>query len=191
MAIQHVNRRGDVYYLHEGKTKTNKPRFFFSKKQAGTLAEAIPPGHEVYENPNAQVFLRKIQPRLFTQEELALVERGVRDLAKMDYFLIDVKDESIVVHLPHENPTVLQDTFFSHFGAAASARAAKDMQKFLSYSPMMRFTLCDAQARRFTVERWCFRGSVDGWIFLDGGSLPDLVTRYCPNLGKESFYELF
>ena len=42
MAIEYVNRRGDTYYLHQGKTKTGKPTYFFSRKKEGTLAEAIP-----------------------------------------------------------------------------------------------------------------------------------------------------
>lgn len=59
MTIQHVNRKGDTYYLHQAKTKTGKPKWFFSTKQTGDLAQAVPGGYEIYENPNAQVFLRK------------------------------------------------------------------------------------------------------------------------------------
>ena len=28
-AVQHVNRKGDRYYLHQGRTKTGKPKYFF------------------------------------------------------------------------------------------------------------------------------------------------------------------
>src|SRR5215217_7846918 len=75
MVIEHVNRRGDTYYLHRGKTKTGKPKFFFSRKREGTLADSVPTGYEVYENPNAQVFLRKALPRVVTDDEVATVER--------------------------------------------------------------------------------------------------------------------
>jgi hypothetical protein len=66
------------------------------------------------------------------------------------------------------------------------------MEKFLSYSPMMRFTLVDEQTRTFAVERWCFRGAIDGWFSLLGGvgELKTLVAKYCRHLGRESFYEL-
>jgi hypothetical protein len=159
MAIEHVNRRGDTYYLHEGKTKTGKPTFFFSRKREGALAEAIPPGFEVYENPNAQVFLRKALPRLVTDEEVATVERAVRKQGKLTSFVIDVKGKSIVIHL--------------------------------GYSPMMRFTLVDEQRRVFAVDRWCFLGSIDDWFPLSGGGdLERQVAKYCPHLGRESFYEL-
>ena len=58
MAIEYINRKGDTYYLHERKTKTGKPKYHFSMKKDGELVESIPHGYEIYENPNAQVFLR-------------------------------------------------------------------------------------------------------------------------------------
>lgn len=30
--LSYQNRNGDVYYLHEGKTKTGNPRFFFEDR---------------------------------------------------------------------------------------------------------------------------------------------------------------
>lgn len=191
MAIEHVNRRGDAYHLHEGRTKTGKPKFFFSMKREGTLAEAMPAGFEVYENPNAQVFLRKALPRLVTEEEVAVVERGVREQAKLTYFVIDVKGESIVVHLPNENTAFLEESFLSRFGLRPGFGMAGHVQKFLTYSPMMRFTLVDEGARRFAAERWCFLGSIDDWFPLSGGGdLKRLAAKYCPHLGRESFFEL-
>ena len=59
---------------------------------------------------------------------------------------------------------------------------------------VMRFTLVDEEARTFRVQRWCFRGSIDRWIdlYLAGseGNLKDLVKKFCPHIGKESFFEL-
>ncbi len=191
MGIEHVNRRGDTYYLHQEKTKTGKPKFFFSRKQQGTLAEAIPDGFEVYENPNAQVFLRKALPRLVTEEEIAIVEGGVRKYASVSHFLIDVKEESIVVHLANEDTSFLEDHALNRFGLMPGSVVSRSMERFLSYLPMMRFTLVDEQNRRFAVDRWCFRGSIDDWFPLSGGGdLEKLVAKYCPHLGRESFYEL-
>src|SRR4051812_17648139 len=66
MPFTHTNRRGQTYYLHAGTTRTGKPRYWFSMKDVGDLVEAIPADHEVYENPDAQVFLRKAVPQLVT-----------------------------------------------------------------------------------------------------------------------------
>lgn len=62
MAVTHVNRYRDTYHLHVGRTKAGKPKYWFAKNTDGDLADSIPDGYEVYENPDAQVFLRKSLP---------------------------------------------------------------------------------------------------------------------------------
>lgn len=64
MQIEYINRKGQRYYLHVGKTKTGKPKYHFAMSAGDSLAEAIPDGFEIYENPNAQVYLRKALPKL-------------------------------------------------------------------------------------------------------------------------------
>ena len=59
-----------------------------------------------------------------------------------------------------------------------------------SYHQMLPFTLTDETTRQFSVDRWCFRGSIDDWFPLNYGELPKLVEKYCKHLGKESFFEL-
>ena len=60
------------------------------------------------------------------------------------------------------------------------------------YQPVMRLTLKDESARLFAVERYCFRGSVDGWISLSRPiPLPQAVTKFLKHLGRESFFELY
>jgi hypothetical protein len=190
MAIQHVNRRGDTYYLHEGRTKAGRPHFYFSRKPDGALAEAVPLGYEVYESPNAQVFLRKAVPRVVTDEEVATVWQAVRELATLDYFLIEVQGPSIVVHLPNQEVGVLEGMATPRL-RQDPAELRRRLQKLLNYSPMLRFTLVDEEARQFSVARWCFLGSIDDWFPLSGGrDLKEQVARYCPHLGRESFYQL-
>jgi len=81
MAITHVNTKGKTYYLHQGVTKTGKPKYHFTMKSEGNLPDAILEGFEIYENPNAQVFLRRIPPKIITDEERQLVEDGMRKYA--------------------------------------------------------------------------------------------------------------
>ena len=191
MTIQYINRRGDAYFLHRGQTKTGKPKWFFSTKQAGELASSIPEGFEIYENYNAQVFLRKIVPRLVTAEEVAIVEKGIRTLAKLNYFITEVKEGSIIVYLSNGNTAFLEKSIISRFGIRDRAVLWQEIQRFLTYSPMMRFNLVDHQRRRFAVDRWCFLGSIDDWFPLAGsGELSKLVKKCVPYLGQESFFEL-
>jgi len=40
MSVKHVNRKRDTYFLHEGKTKTGKPKYFFSKESEGIIGSS-------------------------------------------------------------------------------------------------------------------------------------------------------
>jgi hypothetical protein len=191
MVVQYVNRKGDTYYLHEATTKTGKPKWFFSTKAEGTLAQAVPPGYEVYENHNAQVFLRREVPQLVTAEEIAVVERAVRKRAKLTYYVVEAKKDSIIVFLPNQNTEFLEGSVTSRFGITDLAKLLMEMHRYLTYSPVMKFTLVDAECRRFVVERWCFLGSIDDWFPLTGsGDLSAMVAKYVPHLGQDSYYEL-
>jgi hypothetical protein len=181
--MTHVNRKRDSYYLHAGTTRTGKPRYWFSKSTEGELVETIPEGYEVYENPDAQVFLRKIVPQLVTPGEIAVVEEGLERLAPGQNCLIDVHGEHIVVY--HAERVRLDLERFGFRDLPPSYR---------NYMKVMRFTLVGEQGRTFRVQRWCFRGSIDRWIDLwesrSEGKLSDLVKEFCPHIGQESFYEL-
>jgi hypothetical protein len=107
MAVEHINRKGQKYYLHQGTTKTGKPKYFFSQKSEGTLVQTIPDGFEVYENPNAQVFLQRIQPKIITLDEIATVEKGIQKFSHLQYCKIDVKKDTIYVCTPNQKGAAL------------------------------------------------------------------------------------
>jgi hypothetical protein len=87
--ITHTNAKGKIHYLHQGTTKTGKPKYHFSMQSEGTLAASIPEGFEIYENPNAQVFLRRIPPKIITDVERQVVEDGMRKYASMKDYKTD------------------------------------------------------------------------------------------------------
>ncbi len=188
--IEHINRRNKKFYLYQGTTKLGNPKYFFSSKPDGNPVDVIPDSYEIYENPNAQVFLRKIPPQIITPEEIEIVKSGVKKYAKIDYFMIDVKVKNIIIYMPDQNLEQLLEIVSSYHGNN-SLRAKNAVAFSLSYSPMMQFVLEDVQTREFTIERWCFRGSVDDWIPLSQSSnLKELVKNYVCHLGKDSFYDL-
>ena len=110
MPVTHVNRKRDTYYLHVGRTKTGKPRYWFSKRTEGELVESMPEGYEIYENPDAQVFLRKIVPQLVIPAEVAVVEEGLRRYAPGQNCLVDVQGEQIVVYHAERVSLDLEDS---------------------------------------------------------------------------------
>lgn len=42
MSITYTNRKGRTYYLCQGVTKTGKPRYYFTAKAEGNLADRVP-----------------------------------------------------------------------------------------------------------------------------------------------------
>ena len=191
MPITYTNAKEKTYYLHQGTTTTGKPKYYFSTKSEGTCAEAIPEGFEIYENPNTQVFLRRIPPKLITEEERQVVEAGMRTSADVKDYKIDVKGKAIVIYTADQDVETLADVFKGLSPTPSANRQLMSLlRKEIQYSPMLQFLLEDEQRRLFTAQRYCFRGSIDDWIDIGYGSLTTLVKQYVKHLGKESYFEL-
>ncbi len=198
-SLTYENRKGVIYYLQQGKTRTGKPMFFVGRKLTGEPAAALPDGYEFYERPeNAQVVVRKIKPTPITELERASVEEIIRRSGGLKYFIVEIDGDALVVYTPAtttaEVNEMMSDVMDRGFHPD-SPRAAKCRDSYLRrihYEKMLRFTLIDQQARLYHVERWCSRGSVDGWLGLSGrGRLDLLVENYARHLGEETFFELF
>lgn len=191
MTVTHTNRKGKTYYLHQGKTKLGNPKYFFALRDEGDLVEVIPPGYEVYENPNGQVFLRRIQTQIITDEEVAVVEAGMQQYCRLERFIVDVKKNAIVIHTPDQDVDLLADTL-SFLAGSRETRVKAVLETALTYSPMLQFVLADKTNRLFETQRYCFLGSIDDWITIsDEDELPRLVKAYVKHLGGESFYNLY
>ena len=191
MPITHTNAKGKLYYLHQGTTKTGKPKYYFSMQSEGTLAASIPAGFEIYENPNAQVFLRRIPPKIITDEERQVVEDGMRKYASIQDYKIDVRGNAIEIHIAHQDSETFREMFTGARPDLDQTQIAAFVAQAVHYMPMMQFLLEDEQRRTFTAQRYCFIGSIDDWIDLGHGQLTKLVKRYIKHLGQESYFELF
>jgi hypothetical protein len=165
-----------------------------SRKSEGVAVDQIPEGYELYENPErGLVSVRKIRPSNLTAEERRFVEQKTRDLAKIDYFRVDIQDDSLVIYTPTVNPVASVSFLSKMFGGfPGGEQAERDwVGNNAAYLPMLRFTLADQDERLFSVERWCFRGGIDDWHFLARPkSLAQQTEAYLPRLNRESFYEL-
>ena len=192
MPLTYTNAKGKTYYLRQGTTKTEKPKYYFSMESNGELAESIPAGFEIYENPNAQVFLRRIPPKIITDEERQVVEDGMRTYAEVQDYKIDVKDNAIVVYTADQDIETLAELFQDRYPTPEARTLLMTLlRQGIHYSPMLQFLLEDDKRRTFTAQRYCFIGSIDDWLDIGHGILPTLVKRYVKHLGQESYFELF
>jgi hypothetical protein len=200
--MKYTNRIGKTYYLREGVTKTGKPRYFFSTQEngKGRVVDAIPNGYEIYEHPeNAQVFLRKTGPQLITDIEEQLVKKHVGKLKGSRRYIVDRKDKYITIYESDHDTQYAggnPDSLFGNILNQLGKNAGDDASLFAQitnrrYSGVMRFRLVSKQQRTFSAERYCFRGAIDGWIYLQGpDKLSNLIGKYVKLLGTDEFFEL-
>jgi hypothetical protein len=191
MPVEYTNKKGKTYYLHQGMTKNQKVRFYFSRKTEGNLVDAMPDGYEVYENPNGGVYIRKARSRVISDDELAAVENEVRRFSHLRYCKVDVKKGIISIYTPKQNVDRLLDIIRS-FSGADSVDVQRTIGQLVTYSPELRFVLVDKEKRLFQTQRYCYRGSIDDWISIgESGKMEDVVGRYVKYLETEAFFGLF
>lgn len=180
--VRYENFRGNIFYLNENTTKKGNPKYSFSRDIAKANIDTIPKGYRIYENLDGQVFLVKEENELITNQELLIVKKAVKELSNILYFRVSASKNVI---------TVGTGRVFDESKEIDKSCFDKKEAKTTHYLPVLRFVLVDKEERLFEVERYCFRGTVDDWIFIDGGhDLQELSKKYCSHLGRLSFYEL-
>lgn len=190
MSVRHTARNGKTYYLHVMAGKNGRPKYHFSTRADGTLAESVPPGFEIYEDIRGQVFLRRSSPRLISDEELDAVKAALPRHPQEWRYKTEVKKDVIVVYEAADKLSDLESIAAPWVSKEALRQSAI---RHASYTAVMRFRLADRERRLFLAERYCFRGSVDDWISIGGPpqKLPALLRAFIKHLGNDSFYELF
>jgi len=192
MPVTHTNCRDQIYFLHKGKTKTGKPRYWASQKAEGNLLESIPEGYEIHERPGGMVFVRKIPKTLILPHEQQCVQDQLTPLNKQ-LAATYVESECWYVR------TLTVDV--QRYLERNSTRYETEIQdkEIIIYEvsrgdgrPLMKFSLYDEESREYLAYRWCFKGRIDGWMRIGSpGQLRDLASKYCPALGTDEFYELW
>ena len=190
MSIQYTTRTGKTYYLHVGQGKAGKPNYFFSTDPDGSLVNAVPEGFEIYENVGGQVFLRRKQPKLITDEELAVVKEALKRHADEWRYQVEVKKTALTIHETSANTARLESFALPWI---SKATIKQSVIQSANYMAVMRFVLTDPEKRLFLAERFCFRGSVEDWIDIGGSAqkLAVVLRKFIKHLGKESIFELY
>jgi len=188
IVVTHITRTGKTYYLHTGPKRGGGVQHFFSTKSAGSLAQRLPDGFEVYETVNGEVYLRRQQPKLIHDDEKNSIARRLEKPRAGHRYKIEVRGNTLTIHESGRGPDLLEG-----FGLPISQREHEAIaERFAHFQPVLRFILADPKRRIFAPERYCFRGSVDGWISIgQAESIEKIVSKYLKHLGQESMYELF
>jgi hypothetical protein len=187
MPITHTNRKGKTYHLHQRTTKTGKASYHFSMKQEGELAEAIPDGFEIYETPNGQVFLRRIQREIITGDEVDVVKHEVGRHRRLKYHQVEAKGNAITLFEPNQDVEGLS-ALMREVSGRKDRSSEELLSRFVTVSPLIRFVLLDEDRRTFIAERYHFSGPVNEWIPCgDSGTLGQVVHTALERLGRNGF----
>ena len=184
MGVEHVNRRGVRYYIHQGRTKTGKAKYYASREptsEKGTPADSLPDDFEVYEDPsNCRVYVRRRRPTRILPHERDFVHRMACELGAHSRVLTVVEDDQIVIYTPDQDP--IADANKSGQTSQDSSRLLfKLIAKHANFSAELRFILADVDQRIFLAERY----AIDRWIQLSPlDTLESLAKQLLPYLGR-------
>ncbi|MBW3599792.1 MAG: hypothetical protein KY475_21295 [Planctomycetes bacterium] len=195
MALEYTNRRGDKYFVLQGKTKTGKPKYYCSKRSAGVGVDQLPDGYEIHERPeNGLVSVRKTRPTRIQPFERELLVGLARELAH-SATIVEIERDALVVYSSDVSPAEsirFLGVLVGDMSPAAQKGHADWMVRHARYSPTLRFALTDEDERLYSAERWCYRGGREHWIPLRGNlTLESVARKLLPHVGEESFFELF
>jgi hypothetical protein len=177
MVFSFTNSRGVEYFVHQGKAKLGKPKYFISKSHEHALQQ-MPTGYEVGEDINGVAYIRKKQVSLIPDEDLKLVTSACESLKHLRAHRVAAKKNMIIIYGPIS--ATLEDWMPECPLKGLGGREPSEA--------VMRFVQLKG-TDEYCVERKCFRGEVE-WLPLAAGPLSALTSKYVRHLGKASFYEL-
>ena len=144
METQYVNRRGDRYYVFQGKTKTGKPKYYASKRETsdqGVRVDSLPKEFEIFENPsNATVSVRRRKASRVLPAERDLVDGLALDLSAYSHVQTIIDGDRIVVFTPDTDPMEAAAAMRRILGSAV-ASTAEWTKRHTTYSADVRFTI--------------------------------------------------
>lgn len=196
MPVTYTNRKGHIYYLNQGMTKTGKLRYYFVSEPKDRSPDQIPDGYRISENVNGVVSLVKDRPKLISPQEVASVAAALARHPKGRDYRIDVRKNQIVIY-ERLGPDVetLSDIFGDNSALQTDMvkmRLQELLDKMARFSPILHFILVDPEDRKFKAERRSYLGNVEDWIDIgESGRIDNLARRLIPKLGKDDFFELY
>ncbi len=192
--VAYTNRKGRKYYLFRVETKKGKARYVFRRNLEGDgePVRTMPEGHEVVESVNGIVSLRKAVESPIHDEELAAVRSVLDKHDHLTRYRVDDVKGDIVVFEPIGGVTPRPAETLQRLYPFSSIPNLEMLEQSVRYAPVLRFRLVDKKKRRFYTERMTYRGEGGMMPLMRGsGTIHEVANRFCPKLGRDSFFELF
>ncbi len=156
MPITYTNRKGFTYYLCQGVTKTGKPRYYFAREIKDEPVEQIPDGYIINESVNGIVSLSKAQTSQLHEAEVDAVKAAVARHPKSRKYRVNARSKRIEIYewVGPDAKTLIAGLgqMMPVFPGTAS-RLSAQLDRYAQFTPVLRFTLLDAEQRTFEAER--------------------------------------
>jgi len=186
----YTNRMGDTYYLHEGRTKTGKIRYFLAKKPREGILSTMPKGYEFSESINGVVSVRRIKEAevRIPDSDIALVQAEMDCHPHLCEHRIDIVKGEIVVFEPANPLSELPEEMVRSFPMLAH-RSLSSVHRRVRYNPVMKFVPLQKESA-YSAHRMTYRGE-GGWSWpLASGPLHELTKKLLRYVGTDEFFEL-
>ena len=203
--IAYKNRLGETYYLHEGTTKTGKPRYFVAKTRRESALASLPDGFELTESVNGVVSVRRIDttPSLVPNADVAVVRDALEGDKRLARYKVELRKNEIVVHEPLGGELPALDPWIAPTDLARVAQILGIDEQLLrrpprpvgaspiQYRPVMKFAPTGfSKSKSYLAFRMTYRGE-GGWAELSVGPIATLARKYIRHLDRESFFDLW
>ena len=193
-ALSYTNRMGATYYLHKGKTKTGKPRYFVAKTILQGALSVMGEGYEFSESINGVVSVRRVDtsaPQI-PDTDLATVRAELARHEHLGRHRVEAVKGEILVYEPvgGASPDIIEGVArTAHVSPEFLAKQMAWMERKVRYDPVMKFVLAE-EPGHYAVYRMTYRG-YGGWSWpLSVGPLDKLVRKYLKHVGTEEFFGL-
>lgn len=205
-ALHYTSRSGTSWFLHQGATKTGRPKYYVAKSIGPGAIPAMPAGFEFSESVNGVVSVRRVnnRPKPVDDADVELVLREVARHTHLRYYRVAAGRTEIVIHEP---VGALSDSGFQRLASMLGHLRSlpeshlSEIRGRARYTPVLKFVAETAvrapgvpsgpsEPRTYSVRRMTYRGD-GGWSYpLADGPLHNLVRDFVWRIGTDRFFDL-
>jgi hypothetical protein len=188
--LSYTNRHGRRYYLHAGRNKTGKLRYFVAKSPGAGRLDTMPDGYEFAESTNGVVSVRRIDRRgpQIPEWDVEIVCVEMARHGRLRYHRVECVRGEIVIFEPFSELMTLDAEHVRRSGIRSNESALDHLATHTRYAPVLKFVPCGSGDN--AVHRMTYRGE-GGWSWsLAHGSLVELVGGFVGKIGTDAFFDL-
>jgi hypothetical protein len=145
--------------------------------------------------------LQKIQEKIFTVQEIALLETALKKNKQVGKFLVKEKKQELIAYASEKkNVKSIFKVLPGIFGKSNPFLDDDAMDTFQQFfdnntnlEPLLKISISDENPRNYVIERYYYsaKGNESPWMIIDVSTdLKKLANKYCKYIYTDKFYDL-